>query len=136
MGAKSNLSVSERREIVLSLLRREEPAGILARRHERKTDCMRDSYSAGRSRSACGGLTATSLGVARSRSAAGSERPRSGSFGWPAANASRVLPADAYRLVYRQEPLTKSNRVFPLEPHAKTFISSLRVSLYRPQLCT
>ena len=33
MGAKSKLSVSERREIVLSLLRREEPATILARRH-------------------------------------------------------------------------------------------------------
>jgi hypothetical protein len=29
MGAKSKLGVSERREIVLSLLRREEPAAIL-----------------------------------------------------------------------------------------------------------
>jgi hypothetical protein len=29
MGAKSNFSVSERREIILSLLRREEPAAIL-----------------------------------------------------------------------------------------------------------
>jgi transposase-like protein len=33
MGAKSKLSVSERREAVLSLLRREEPAALLARRH-------------------------------------------------------------------------------------------------------
>jgi len=33
MGAKSKLGVSERREIVLSLLRREEPAGVLARRY-------------------------------------------------------------------------------------------------------
>ena len=33
MGAHSNLSISERREIVLSLLRREEPAKVLARRH-------------------------------------------------------------------------------------------------------
>jgi len=32
MGAKSKLGVSERREIVLSLLRREELAGMLARR--------------------------------------------------------------------------------------------------------
>ena len=33
MGAKSKLNVSERREFVLSLLRREEPAGVLARRY-------------------------------------------------------------------------------------------------------
>ena len=33
MGAHSNLSVPERREIILSLLRREEPAKVLARRH-------------------------------------------------------------------------------------------------------
>jgi len=33
MGAKSKLNVSERREVVLSLLRREEPAGVLARRY-------------------------------------------------------------------------------------------------------
>ena len=33
MGAKSNLSVSERREAVLSLLRREEPGKVLARRY-------------------------------------------------------------------------------------------------------
>jgi len=33
MGAHSNLSLSERREIVLSLLRREEAAKVLARRH-------------------------------------------------------------------------------------------------------
>ena len=33
MGAHSNLSISERREIVLSLLRRDEPAKVLARRH-------------------------------------------------------------------------------------------------------
>ena len=33
MGAKSNLSASERRELVLSLLRREEAAGGLARRY-------------------------------------------------------------------------------------------------------
>ena len=33
MGAKSNLSASERRELVLSLLRREEAAGVLARRY-------------------------------------------------------------------------------------------------------
>ena len=32
MGAKSKLSVSERRQVVLSLLRREEPAAVLARR--------------------------------------------------------------------------------------------------------
>jgi transposase-like protein len=32
MGTKSNLSASERRELVLSLLRRDEPAGVLARR--------------------------------------------------------------------------------------------------------
>ena len=32
MGAKSKLSVVERREVVLALLRREEPAGVLARR--------------------------------------------------------------------------------------------------------
>ena len=32
MGAKSKLNVLECREIVLSLLRREEPAGVLARR--------------------------------------------------------------------------------------------------------
>jgi len=31
MGANSKLNVSERREAVLSLLRREEPAGVLAR---------------------------------------------------------------------------------------------------------
>jgi len=33
MGAKSNLSASERRELVLALLRREESAGVLARRY-------------------------------------------------------------------------------------------------------
>ena len=33
MGAKSKLSVLERREAVLSLLRREEPAAVLSRRH-------------------------------------------------------------------------------------------------------
>jgi hypothetical protein len=33
MGAKSKSNVSERREGVLSLLRREEPAGVLARRY-------------------------------------------------------------------------------------------------------
>jgi transposase-like protein len=33
MGAKSKLSVPERREVVLSLLRREEPATVLARRY-------------------------------------------------------------------------------------------------------
>lgn len=33
MGAKSKLSVSERREAVLSLLRRQEPATVLARRY-------------------------------------------------------------------------------------------------------
>jgi transposase-like protein len=33
MGVKSKLNVSERREAVLSLLRREEPAGVLARRY-------------------------------------------------------------------------------------------------------
>lgn len=33
MGSKSKLSVPERREVVLSLLRREEPATVLARRH-------------------------------------------------------------------------------------------------------
>jgi transposase-like protein len=33
MGAQSNLSIPERREIVLSLLRREESAKVLARRH-------------------------------------------------------------------------------------------------------
>ena len=33
MGAHSNLSISARREILLSLLRREEPAKVLARRH-------------------------------------------------------------------------------------------------------
>ena len=33
MGSKSNLSVSERREVVLSLLRRDEPARGLARRY-------------------------------------------------------------------------------------------------------
>jgi len=34
MGAKSKLNVSEHREVVLSLLRREEPAGMMARRFE------------------------------------------------------------------------------------------------------
>jgi len=34
MGAKLKLNVSERREVVLSLLRREEPAGVMARRFE------------------------------------------------------------------------------------------------------
>lgn len=33
MGSKSRLSGPERREVVLSLLRREEPARVLARRH-------------------------------------------------------------------------------------------------------
>ena len=33
MGSKSRLSVRERREVVLSLLHREEPATVLARRH-------------------------------------------------------------------------------------------------------
>jgi len=33
MGAKSKLSVPERRKVVLSLLRREEPAVVLARRY-------------------------------------------------------------------------------------------------------
>ena len=33
MGAKSKLSVRERREVVLLLLRREEPATVLARRY-------------------------------------------------------------------------------------------------------
>jgi len=33
MGSKSKLSVSERREAVLSLLRREESASVLARRY-------------------------------------------------------------------------------------------------------
>lgn len=33
MGSKSRLSVPERREVVLSLLRRQEPATVLARRY-------------------------------------------------------------------------------------------------------
>ena len=33
MGSKSKLNVAERREAVLSLLRREEPASVLARRY-------------------------------------------------------------------------------------------------------
>lgn len=33
MGSRSKLSMSERREVVLSLLRREEPATVLARRY-------------------------------------------------------------------------------------------------------
>jgi transposase len=33
MGKKSELGVSERREVVLMLLRREEPAAVLARRY-------------------------------------------------------------------------------------------------------
>lgn len=33
MGAKSKLTVLERRKIVLSLIRREEPAAVLARRY-------------------------------------------------------------------------------------------------------
>jgi transposase-like protein len=33
MGARSNVNVSERREAVLALLRREEPAKVLARRY-------------------------------------------------------------------------------------------------------
>ena len=33
MGAKAKLSVPERREVVLSLLRREEPATVLSRRY-------------------------------------------------------------------------------------------------------
>ena len=33
MGSKSKLSVPERRKVVLSLLRREEPATVLARRY-------------------------------------------------------------------------------------------------------
>ena len=33
MGSKSRLSAPERREVVLSLLRREEPARVLARRY-------------------------------------------------------------------------------------------------------
>jgi transposase-like protein len=50
MGVKSNLSVSERREIVLSLLRREEAAGILARRHGISENTLyrwRDEFLAG-----------------------------------------------------------------------------------------
>ena len=33
MGAKSKLTVPERRKVVLSLIRREEPAAVLARRY-------------------------------------------------------------------------------------------------------
>ncbi len=33
MGKKSKLSVSEQREVVLAMLRREEPAAVLARRY-------------------------------------------------------------------------------------------------------
>ena len=33
MGSRSKLGMSERREVVLSLLRREEPATVLARRY-------------------------------------------------------------------------------------------------------
>ena len=33
MGAKAKLSVPERRKVVLSLIRREEPAAVLARRY-------------------------------------------------------------------------------------------------------
>ncbi len=50
MGAHSNLSISERREIILSLLRREEPAKVLARRHGLSENTMyrwRDDFLAG-----------------------------------------------------------------------------------------
>ncbi len=50
MGKKSNLSVPQRREVVLMLLRREEPAVKLARRHgvsEQTLYRWRDEFLAG-----------------------------------------------------------------------------------------
>jgi hypothetical protein len=83
---------------------------------------MRDSYSGGLFRSACGGHVATSFLGSSFSLGRRSERPSSGSFGSPAANASMVLPPDAYPLFYGLEPLTKSKRVFPLELRAKTVL--------------
>lgn len=50
MGARSELSVEARQEIVLALLRREEPAEVLARRHGISTNTMytwRDAFLEG-----------------------------------------------------------------------------------------
>ena len=49
MGAKSKLTVPERRKIVLSLIRREEPAAVLARRYGVSENTLyrwRDEYLA------------------------------------------------------------------------------------------
>ena len=50
MGAKSKLSVSERRKVVLLLIRREEPAVVLARRYGISENTLyrwRDDFMAG-----------------------------------------------------------------------------------------
>jgi transposase-like protein len=50
MGKKSNMTVPQRREVVLMLLRREEPAGKLARRYgvsEQTLYRWRDEFLAG-----------------------------------------------------------------------------------------
>ena len=50
MGTKSKLSVPERRKVVLSLLRREEPATVLARRYGISENTLyrwRDEFMAG-----------------------------------------------------------------------------------------
>ena len=50
MGAKSKLSVSERRKVVLMLIRREEPAVVLARRYGISENTLyrwRDDFMAG-----------------------------------------------------------------------------------------
>ena len=50
MGSKSRLSGPERREVVLSLLRREEPARVLARRYGISENTLyrwRDEFMAG-----------------------------------------------------------------------------------------
>jgi len=97
MGSESRLSVPERREVVLSLLRRQEPATVRARRYGISENTL---Y---RWRPFSSGCRSDRYGPESSR-----------------INTPRLFAAKEHRFVYGQEPHTKSKKYFPLELRANT----------------
>lgn len=73
MGSKSRLNATERREAVLSLLRRQEPAKVLARRHGISENTLyrwRDEFVTGGEAALAGGnAVETIIGADPSKSA-------------------------------------------------------------------
>jgi len=111
MGVKSKLNVSECREAVLSLLRREEPAGVPARRFDGGFLFGR-AVPLGLRRRGSNELLRGPFSLGRR-----SERPSPGAF---CSRTQGLFEANAYRFVYSQEPHAKPQKLFPLELRAKT----------------